>query len=186
MKWSAEQIKEFVEAILEEKKQATEMAEREREKAAQALATSMENQMRQGDENLRSHIDQQIGQIREALSAAQRESDIRFQASEKAIEKAEVATEKRFESVNEFRSQLGDQTATFTPREVHDSEIGTLRGQVEEVKALAQSAKDQAVGRSEAKEGISKSTALAMAIVSAGIAGLGIVVTVVLAANGAI
>lgn len=37
-------------------------------------------------------------------------------ASEKAIGKAEIATERRFESVNEFRQTLTDQVALFMPR----------------------------------------------------------------------
>ena len=37
-------------------------------------------------------------------------------ASKEAIIKAEVATEKRFEGVNEFRAQLSDQARTFMPR----------------------------------------------------------------------
>lgn len=40
----------------------------------------------------------------------------RFAAQEDAIGKAESATEKRFESVNEFRQSLSDQTAGFLPR----------------------------------------------------------------------
>lgn len=38
-------------------------------------------------------------------------------ASDKAVTKAEIATEKRFESVNEFRAQLQDQTRTFMSRD---------------------------------------------------------------------
>ena len=38
---------------------------------------------------------------------------VAMNASEKAILKAETATERRFESVNEFRSQLADQQITF-------------------------------------------------------------------------
>jgi hypothetical protein len=37
-------------------------------------------------------------------------------ASDKAITKAEVTTEKRFEGVNEFRAALSDQSATLLPR----------------------------------------------------------------------
>lgn len=39
-----------------------------------------------------------------------------LQAAEKAVTKAELAAEKRFESVNEFRNQLKDQTGTFITR----------------------------------------------------------------------
>ncbi len=39
-----------------------------------------------------------------------------FAASEKAIVKAETATEKRFDGVNEFRGVLSDQATTLLPR----------------------------------------------------------------------
>lgn len=46
---------------------------------------------------------------------------IAMMASEKAISKAEVATEKRFEGVNEFRLALSDQTNTFMTRKEFDA-----------------------------------------------------------------
>jgi hypothetical protein len=51
-----------------------------------------------------------------ALSAADKAVMAALLAAEKAVTKAEVAAEKRFESVNEFRGQLTDQTATFITR----------------------------------------------------------------------
>jgi hypothetical protein len=42
--------------------------------------------------------------------------DQRFNQMDRAVTKAEVATEKRFESVNEFRNTLADQQRTFIPR----------------------------------------------------------------------
>lgn len=69
--------------------------------------------------------------LREHLEALIREQDIRngqrFEAQEKAVaaaltaagqavQKAEVAAEKRFDAVNEFRAQLSDQAGTFMPR----------------------------------------------------------------------
>ncbi len=41
-------------------------------------------------------------------------------AAAEAIRKAETATEKRFDAVNEFRAQLGDQARTFLPRPEYD------------------------------------------------------------------
>ncbi len=50
--------------------------------------------------------------------------------SKEAVTKAEIATEKRFEGVNEFRSALSDQSATLLPRNEylvqHDSLVKTL------------------------------------------------------------
>jgi hypothetical protein len=52
--------------------------------------------------NLATLIDAHAGRLVQAIEAA-----------DKAVSKAEVATEKRFESVNEFRQTLSDQTRTF-------------------------------------------------------------------------
>lgn len=40
----------------------------------------------------------------------------KFIATERAVSKAEIASEKRFDSVNEFRAQLTDQASTFLTR----------------------------------------------------------------------
>ena len=48
-------------------------------------------------------------------------SVIALAASDKAILKAEVAVEKRFESVNEFRQTLSDQTKSFISRVEFDA-----------------------------------------------------------------
>lgn len=42
-------------------------------------------------------------------------------SSDKAITKAEVATERRFEGVNEFRAQLADQAARFLNRDQYEA-----------------------------------------------------------------
>ncbi|PYC66002.1 hypothetical protein C7C45_26970 [Micromonospora arborensis] len=55
--------------------------------------------------NLAIRIDAQAAQVGLALASA-----------DKAVTKAETATEKRFESVNEFRQTLSDQTKTFIAR----------------------------------------------------------------------
>ena len=47
-------------------------------------------------------------------------------AAEKAVTKAEVATERRFESVNEFRQTLSDQAAKFVTRTEFHAIIVTL------------------------------------------------------------
>ena len=145
-------LRDYVEALFNEQQRATEMAEREREKAAtvlrseqlrtqqtaeqeraksaDALAASLAQSIREGDERLREHITQQVKQIEAALAAAQRETLIQHEASEKAIAKAEAANEKRFGSVNEFRVQLADQATLFLPREVFDAQFADLNKRV--------------------------------------------------------
>jgi len=51
-----------------------------------------------------------------SLQAAEKAVAVALLAAEKATIKAETAADKRFESVNEFRSQLSDQASTFMPR----------------------------------------------------------------------
>ncbi|MEK8108874.1 hypothetical protein NKG94_36460 [Micromonospora sp. M12] len=69
--------------------------------------------------NLHTKIDAQAKEVMVALSAA-----------DKAVAKSDVATEKRFESVNEFRQTLSDQTKTFIARVefevVRDSHAGQI------------------------------------------------------------
>jgi small-conductance mechanosensitive channel len=47
-------------------------------------------------------------------------------AAKEAVLKAEVATEKRFESVNEFRGQLADQTSNLMPRAEYNAKHQAL------------------------------------------------------------
>jgi DNA anti-recombination protein RmuC len=42
------------------------------------------------------------------------------ESSNRALDKAQAATEKRFESVNEFRAALNDQTRNLLPRQEYD------------------------------------------------------------------
>jgi hypothetical protein len=51
-----------------------------------------------------------------SFSAQEKAISAALAAASAAVNKAEVASEKRFESVNEFRAQLGDQQRTFMPR----------------------------------------------------------------------
>jgi hypothetical protein len=69
--------------------------------------------------------------LAERLSGQERVFGERFEAAEKAIEKAEAATEKRFDSVNEFRAQLADQTASFATRESQEALMKSLTALIE-------------------------------------------------------
>lgn len=55
-------------------------------------------------------------EFHEHLIQVREETKTAFMNSERAIQKAEVANEKRFDGINEFRGQLRDQAATFMPR----------------------------------------------------------------------
>jgi hypothetical protein len=64
-------------------------------------------------------------------------------AAEKAVSKAETANERRFESVNEFRSTLSDQAATFIAR----TEFDAFRERYAEGHATLMARVDKAEGR---------------------------------------
>lgn len=101
----------------------------------------IEKAMLIGDERLADHIAQQVLDIRNFIQTAEnlelerieglrREIGISHAASEKAIEKQEVANEKRFQSVNEFRAQLSSQQTQFMPREVVEKEIDAIEKRI--------------------------------------------------------
>lgn len=56
-------------------------------------------------------------------------------AADKAVTKAETATEKRFEGVNEFRQQLADQTSTFLPRSEAAQRMDTIEKDIDQLRA---------------------------------------------------
>lgn len=56
--------------------------------------------------------------------------DMRFTDSEKAVEKANIANDKRFESVNEFRATLSDQQKDFLTRNEYSRAHNDLLNQV--------------------------------------------------------
>ena len=71
-------------------------------------------------ETLRHHLlgimDERDKRYDEALRAVKESSSIALTAADRAVVKAETATEKRFDSVNEFRDTLADQQRTLMPR----------------------------------------------------------------------
>lgn len=56
-----------------------------------------------------------------------------LQAAKEAVIKAETATEKRFESVNEFRAQLADQSNTLMPRAEYTVQHKALEDRVSDL-----------------------------------------------------
>jgi hypothetical protein len=73
-----------------------------------------------------------------AMTAADAAVKAALTAAETAVNKAEVATEKRFESVNEFRKTLTDQTAQFMTRDEVSVRIEALQAiQARSSEALA-------------------------------------------------
>ena len=81
-------------------------------------------------DTLRAHlialIDERNTQYAQRFEAQEKAVDYALGAADRAVNKAELATEKRFEGVNEFRQQLADQARTFMPRAETELQIATL------------------------------------------------------------
>jgi hypothetical protein len=160
--YAAVPLREYIEAVFEEQRRGMLVAETEREKAAKALEIALARSIEEGDRALREHVAAQVQQIQAALQAAeklelqrfsslekqidayaktsndrlaslQREAQLVATSSETAINKANAATEKRLESLNELRAMVTDAQAAFLPREVADAQFTELRRAISEL-----------------------------------------------------
>lgn len=100
--------------------------------AGSAIAQQTQQQVEQYDEPdelaLREYVDVRINSLEQAMLNG-------LSTSKEAVEKAERATELRFQSVNEFRAQLDDQQRTFMPRLEYEQAHNALINRVNELTA---------------------------------------------------
>jgi hypothetical protein len=102
---------------------------------------------------LEASIAERFNASKEAVAAAfnaQKQAiDAALAAADRAVTKAELATEKRFESVNEFRGTLDNQQRTLIPR----SEVDVLMRSVEEKVSNIQKQLDAQVAERQGLKG---------------------------------
>jgi Ni,Fe-hydrogenase I large subunit len=67
-------------------------------------------------DGIKDIIDERDRRYEERFRAMDEKTTLALASSEKAVTKAEVASDKRFESINEFRGTLSDQAAMLMPR----------------------------------------------------------------------
>ena len=112
--------------------------------------------------------------IEERFISVEKSTQSAFENSQRAIDKADLATEKRFEGVNEFRAALSDQASRFVTAE-------QLQAVSEKLEAGYQRNRDDidALGvRMERREGetagsrITTTTLVTIVTVSIGVIGL--------------
>jgi hypothetical protein len=82
----------------------------------------------------RELMDERDRRYDERFKATDERTNLALVSSEKAVAKAEIATEKRFDAVNEFRGQLKDQAATLMPRAEVDTRFNALAEKIESIK----------------------------------------------------
>jgi len=107
--------------------------DREREFAGVRLDDLRAATRNQSDDRIRI-LDERYATQTKALDAAFKAAEqavaVALANAEKATAKAEAASNARFESVNEFRKALTDQTATFIPRAEYDAAHAALADRV--------------------------------------------------------
>jgi len=109
--------------------------------------TAVEQMFHSGERRFEERFEAQKEAVSNALIAADR-----------AVGKAEVASEKRFDSVNEFRAALADQTARLMPRTESEARLSAM---AEKLDSLV-----DRFNRSEGKgTGIATSWAIAVAVI---------------------
>ncbi len=101
--------------------------------ALTAAKDALDARLRAGDEQLLIHIAAQKESVDSALAALnlllkERDSRVeeKFTSTQLAVNKAEQANERRFQSVNEFRAQAADRDAQRVDVKVHKAEVDRL------------------------------------------------------------
>lgn len=95
-------LREYIERILEENRQALIVAEQEREKAAEALRGQLSVQIEQGDKALAAHVTAQIESVKAALTASEKLSAEVQRSQKEGVEKALVAQKEIAEKHNDL------------------------------------------------------------------------------------
>ena len=96
-----------------------------------ALDEKITLMMNEAEKRNGQRFDAQQEAVATAMVAQEKAVLAAMAAAEKAVTKAETAAEKRFESVNEFRKTLSDQTASFLTRNEYQSQHIALSEKVE-------------------------------------------------------
>lgn len=102
--------------------------------SGRVMTVDLRDSIRTQAEDHRRMLDERYATQTKALDAAFKAAEqavaVALANAEKATGKAETAAERRFESVNEFRQALTDQTATFIPRAEYEASNKVLTSSV--------------------------------------------------------
>lgn len=110
--------------------------------------------------DLKDLFNAQIENIRTLINANDKNYNQRFEnviqatsnallASDRAVSKAEGASEKRFDAVNEFRATLADQQRTLIPRSEVEIIVKSINEKIDALNAILISRQGQSEGQRE-------------------------------------
>lgn len=106
-----------------------------RDHVLQVVIDALHRELDQRDLRYQQRYDAQTAALEAARLQTAKANEVALNAAEKASDKAEVASNARFASVNEFRAQLADQAATFLPRNESSAKFAVV---FEKIEALAE------------------------------------------------
>ncbi len=109
--------------------------------------------------SLREYVDVRFDAQEKAVQSA-------LAAAEKAVIKAETASEKRFESVNEFRSTLNDYSRTLMPRSEAEQALKTINDKIDILTSRINKRDDRGRGMGEIWGYIAGAVGMLVAIVA--------------------
>jgi len=106
------------------------------------LREYLERLMDEADKRYQQRFEAQSLGVNTALLAAKEAVGAALQAAKEAVAKAEAASERRFEGVNEFRKSLNDMQTTLMPRNEADRAMSAMNDKL----AMLSSRMDKAEG----------------------------------------
>lgn len=118
--WTVVTLKEYVDTLIE-------VSARDRA----LIRTHYDTVLTEQDRRYEARFVASEQAVTTSFSAQEKAINAALAAQQAAVNKAELASDKRFESVNEFRSQLGDQARTFMPRTEAEALIKALGEKLE-------------------------------------------------------
>ena len=108
------------------------------------------------------HVESMFVAARDAVSAA-------LAAADRAVSKAELASEKRFEGVNEFRSALNDNARLLMPRSETEQRITALDEKLIDLTKRQASIEERTRGKGEGWQGIAMIVSMVASLVAIGV-----------------
>lgn len=133
--WVAELSDRLRETVTSNDQRYTERWQAQQEKMAEA------------DRRLQQRFDAQQLAIQDALVAQEKSVSAALTAADRAVAKAEVASEKRFDSVNEFRATLADQANGLMPRGEAEAKLASINDRIVELSRLTERNEGKGIGQ---------------------------------------
>lgn len=104
--------------------------------------------------------------VNTAMSAAEKAVSAALSAAKEAVIKAETASDKRFEGVNEFRATLSDQQRTLMPRSEAELRLNAMAAQLESLQKIVGERQGERRGGTDMRIAIVAIVAAVVALVS--------------------